>query len=99
MGNFPLEADAESFFENNTVKILSCQGNYREWWNISSWGLGVARHSKALVGLGWIGWRFFQNKVLLLTLGTSMLEFVKAEIVSDLHQILELCHYISLKPR
>lgn len=51
------------------------------------------------VGLGWIGWRFFQNKVLLLTLGTSMLEFVKAEIVSDLHQILELCHYISLKPR
>lgn len=78
MGNFPLEVGAESFFESNTVKNLSCQGNYQEWWSIFSWGLGVSGPSKAWVGLDW---GLFQKEVLLLTLGTSMLEFVKAEIV------------------
>lgn len=43
-------------------------------------GIRSCRTLKSM-GLGWIGWVFFHKEVLLLTLGTSMLEFVKAEIV------------------
>lgn len=39
------------------------------------------RSFRTLKNMSWIRWGLFQKEVLLLTLGTSMLEFVKAEIV------------------
>lgn len=39
------------------------------------------RSFRSLKSMGWIRWVFSQKEVLLLTLGTPMLEFVTTEIV------------------